>query len=65
MDRNLQNGGITIQYKTLQAPKALLLSDTLPASIGHSWPVFGIQGAEPIPAPYDGHLYARGSIGRV
>lgn len=51
MNRNLDNGGTTINYQTHPWPKAIpAVGPSLSAPTNHSWPIFNHQGIEPVPA---------------
>ena len=50
MDRNLKKGGTDITYKTEPYPRAFRADNPyLSAPTCHSWPIFNIQGREPVP----------------
>jgi hypothetical protein len=55
MNRNPNNGGTTIEYKTLKWPAAIPANvPNLPAPNNHTWPIFNLQGIEPVPQWPDG-----------
>jgi RHS repeat-associated protein len=49
MNRNMGDGGTTITYIDTDVMMGLAVGPRLPAPTSHTWPVFGIQGVEPIP----------------
>jgi RHS repeat-associated protein len=49
MNRNMNDGGTTILYIDTKVIMGLPVGPRLPAPTAHTWPVFGIQGVEPIP----------------
>jgi RHS repeat-associated protein len=49
MNRNMEDGGTTITYIDTDVIMGLPVGPRLPTPTSHTWPVFGIQGVEPIP----------------